>query len=243
MTERGVCVKIYRNYLFDLYGTLVDVHTDEENDLLWKRLSIFLGTEGVYCTPDQLKQSYFTQVTDREQQARLERGNGAEIDIGPVFERIYRENGFSPSNRQVENLAKLFRIFSTEKLRLFPGTKEMLCRLKTAGKHVYLLSNAQAMFTLPELEALELLQYFDGIVISSNEGMKKPDKGLYQLALERYGLDPQETVMVGNDDQADCWGAAAADLDSMYIFTEQSPRRTTPLPDNCRVLTTIGDVF
>ncbi len=236
-------MKEYRNYLFDLYGTLVDIHTDESADLVWQRLRIYLGSEGGTSTAEELKRKYFSEVKTREKAAVEERGSGVEIDIAPVFEAMYKECGLCPDTQQVAALAKVFRILSTEKLRLFDGATEMLGRLKKAGKKVYLLSNAQALFTMPELKGFDLLQYFDGIIISSNEGLKKPDPRLYRLALERYDLDPAQTVMVGNDDQADCWGAARAGLDSMYVFTEQSPRRTLPLPDNCRELTQIGEVF
>lgn len=236
-------MKEYNNYLFDLYGTLVDVHTDEGKDILWRRLSLLLGMEKVYYTPEQLKRKYAVEITSGEALARQQRGKWAEIDIALVFSSFYTGQGIIATQEQVTQLAKIFRVLSVEKLRLFPGVAEMLQRLKAAGKRVYLLSNAQWLFTMPELQALDLVKYFDGIIISSNEGLKKPDTGLYRLALERYALDPKQTVMVGNDDQADCWGAAKAGLDSMYVYTEQSPKRTSALPDNCRLLSTIGDVF
>lgn len=34
---------MYKNYLFDLYGTLVDIHTDEENGYLWEKLCTLYG--------------------------------------------------------------------------------------------------------------------------------------------------------------------------------------------------------
>lgn len=236
-------MKTYQNYLFDLYGTLVDVHTDEQQPLFWTRLSVLLGMEGVHCSPEALKQKYFSQVQTREKQAKKERGQWAEIDIAAVFAAIYEENGCPADANRIAELARAFRVLSLEKLRTFPGAEQMLGRLRAAGKRVYLLSNAQLLFTLPEVQSLGLERYFDGIIISSCEGLKKPDSGLYHLALERYGLDPAQTVMVGNDDQADCWGAANAGLDSMYVYTEQSPKRTKPLPVNCRLLNQIGDVF
>lgn len=236
-------MKEYQNYLFDLYGTLVDVHTDEDKDLLWQRLCILLGTEGVYCTAQYLKEKYSTEVAEREKVAKAERGQWAEIDIEPVFAGIYADHGIKADEGRIANLAKMFRLMSLEKLHTFPGAEQMLKRLKKAGKKVILLSNAQTLFTMPELQALGLIPYFDGIIISSCEGRKKPDRELYQLAVKRYGLDPAETVMVGNDDEADCWGAANAGLDSMYVFTEQSPKRTKPLPGNCWLLNSIGDVF
>ena len=36
--------KMYNNYIFDLYGTLIDINTDEWNDDLWKKIAIFYAT-------------------------------------------------------------------------------------------------------------------------------------------------------------------------------------------------------
>lgn len=236
-------MKEYKNYLFDLYGTLVDIHTDEEDDLLWKRMSVLLAMNGVHCTAEALKEKYASEIARRETLARNERGSGAEIDIAPVFAAFFAESGVEADNNMIARLAQDFRVLSMEKLQLFPGAVELLQRLKQQGKGVYLVSNAQALFTMPELHALHLTKYFDGIVISSCVGVKKPDSRIFHWTLQRYCLDPKQTVMVGNDDQADCWGAAEAGLDSMYIFTEQSPKRTGPLPINCRLLQDISQVI
>ena len=59
----------------------------------------------------------------------------------------------------------------------------------------------------------------------------------------RATVDPARTVMIGNDDEADCRGAAAVGLDSCYVATEQSPALTRPLPENCRVLRVIADAM
>lgn len=236
-------MKEYRNYLFDLYGTLVDVHTDESKELVWERTALFLRTEGGDADPQAIRKLYFSAVEQMEAEAHRERGRWAEIDIAPIFAAIYRQSGIEATRAQVENLAKLFRLFSTEKLRLFPDVLPLLTRLKKAGKRVYLLSNAQALFTLPEWTALNLAPYFDGMLLSSDAGLKKPSEALYHLAMTRFALHAEDTVMVGNDDEADCRGAARLGMDSMYISTAQSPKRTEPLPENCRVLATIGEVF
>ena len=233
-------MKCYNNYLFDLYGTLVDIHTDEEKDELWLKMSLLLAMDGIHIAPKQLRTRYFRTVSSLEKAARLERGTGAEIDIAEVFASFY---GCTVNDARVAYAAKMFRLLSLEKLKLFPGVIKLLEKLKQNGKKIYLLSNAQELFTMPEFRALGLEQYFDGILISSIEGYKKPDCRFYHLALDRYHLNVDETVMIGNDDQADCWGAAKAGLDSMYIYTEQSPKRTDPLPPNCTVLKRISQVF
>lgn len=46
---------------------------------------------------------------------------------------------------------QFFRVLSTDYVRLYPGTKQMLVSLKKIGKKVYLLSNAQRIFTAYEM--------------------------------------------------------------------------------------------
>ena len=36
----------YDNYIFDLYGTLVDIHTDESDTAIWEKLAMFYGYYG-----------------------------------------------------------------------------------------------------------------------------------------------------------------------------------------------------
>lgn len=48
----------YENYIFDLYGTLVDIHTDEEKTELWEKLAQFYGYYGAVYTAEELKNAY-----------------------------------------------------------------------------------------------------------------------------------------------------------------------------------------
>lgn len=235
--------KSYDNFLFDLYGTLVDIHTDEEKDALWAECVRELSRQGVAAQPGKLREQYAAGVRTLEARDRAERGSGAEIDLEPVFRGMLEAGGKPASVEQVCDFARFFRMASLEKLRLFPGAAELLMAIRRAGKRAYLLSNAQSLFTRPELDKLGLTELFDGILLSSEVGYKKPDPKFYRAMLEKYSLDPARTVMIGNDDEADCRGAAAVGLDSCYVCTEQSPARTRPLPENCAVLSVIADAM
>ena len=118
-------------------------------------------------------------------------------------------------------------------LRAYAGAAELLQALRAQGRRVLLLSNAQAAFTVPELRKLGLLSLFDGIVISSDVGIKKPDKAIYEHILSQYGLRPETCLMIGNDAEADIQGAASAGIAGRYIHTNQSPDRQQPLPEGC----------
>lgn len=233
----------YRNFLFDLYGTLADIHTDERSPALWLRMSALLGMEGAVWTPEALEKKYRDGIARMEAEARKVRGCGAEIDVAPLFRSFYTDAGVEASEADAARLAREFRVLSLCKLRLFPGAAALLKALRENGCRVFLLSNAQALFTRPELRLLGLDTLFDDILLSSEAGLKKPDAGFYGQMLTKNGLDPAETVMVGNDDQADCHGAAAVGLDSLYLHTEQSPRLISPLPENCVRIEQISDVI
>ena len=233
----------YRNFLFDLYGTLADIHTDEGSPALWLRMSALLGMEGAVWTPEALEKKYRDGIARMEAEARKVRGCGAEIDVAPLFRSFYTDAGVEASEAGTARLAREFRVLSLCKLRLFPGAAALLKALRENGCRVFLLSNAQALFTRPELRLLGLDTLFDDILLSSEAGLKKPDAGFYGQMLTKNGLDPAETVMVGNDDQADCHGAAAVGLDSLYLHTEQSPSLISPLPENCVRIEQISDVI
>ena len=237
--------KQYRNYLFDLYGTLADIHTNEESPAFWRSVSRLLGMQGGDRSPSELKERYQSEIRRLDAQARaaLPAGAEPEIDIAVVFRGFFEDTGVPIDDRGIAEFARTFRLLSLRKLKLFPGVPAMLETLHRQGKKVYLLSNAQALFTRPELTLLGLDTRLDGSILSSEVGRKKPDAEFFRMILDKYQLNPEETAMVGNDDVCDCWGAAGAGLDSFYVNTAQSPQLREPLPENCTGLIKIADLM
>lgn len=100
---------------------------------------------------------------------------------------------------------------------------------------LYLLSNAQSSFTIPELWQLGLLDgIFDGIFLSSDFGSRKPAPDFFHGVLSRAGLPVSEVLMVGNDPVADILGADRVGMESHYIHSWQSPPRGSSLPESNR---------
>lgn len=52
----------YQNYIFDLYGTLVDIHTDEDQPAAWAALARFYSYYGARYAPDELHAAYLAEV-------------------------------------------------------------------------------------------------------------------------------------------------------------------------------------
>lgn len=213
---------MYKNYIFDLYGTLIDIRTNENKNYLWDKMTEMFGFYGALYEKNELKKKYFAYIQECEAEQKKQE-EYPEIDLAPIFRRLFEEKDILVDDATIAGFMKMFRVVSTKFVRLYDGVIDFMESLKKKGKKVYLLSNAQSEFTRPEISYLGLEKYFDGILISSEEGCKKPGRRFYQTVLERYHLNPKESIMIGNDSIADIQGAYEVGLDSLYIHTEISP--------------------
>ena len=218
-------MKEYKAYIFDLYGTLVDIWTDEEDPALWQWLAGYYGCFGAYWEPDGIRQRYHELVRELEEEIAEKRSvRYPEIRLEDVFIKLlfekspdaFAERCADPDDWAFDT-ANAFRIFSRRRFTVYEGAEELLGRLREQGKGVHLLSNAQAVFTLPELKAAGLYSFFDSIYIASDKGMKKPQKEFMQLLLIEQGLEPEDCLMIGNDFQTDMEIAASCDVDAVFI--------------------------
>lgn len=202
------------NFVFDLYGTLIDIWTDESRPELWEGVALLIGDGEERAA--EVREEYLTLCREAK------REESYEIDLLLVFEKMLESRGVDKS--VAPSLASEFRRLSMVKLERFPGVKEMLLDVKRAGGRVYLLSNAQSCFTIDELRATELYDLFDGILISSDVGVKKPSHRIFDIAFTRFGISAGDSVYVGNDLRDDILGASGVGMRTVYIKTEQSGR-------------------
>ena len=103
-----------------------------------------------------------------------------------------------------------------ERSEAISDVNELGIRLKEEGFGVYVLSNASTRI-MEQLGHAPVIPYVDGVVVSANERMMKPDPSIYQLLCERYDLDPAECLFV-DDNEDNCEGARVAGMHA-YHFT------------------------
>lgn len=208
----------YQNYLFDLYGTLIDIHTDEHSKNFFKKYAKWLRKQG-YAFEWKRFYGLYTSIEREYRENAMKEGRyeKPEIKIDDVFRDVFAVQGYEVTDEEILYLCEQFRNVSMIYMCLFPDTIACLEKLKKAGKKLYLLSNAQRSFTWTELVQTGLVPYFDGILISSDEGCMKPDPEFYNICCARFQLDKAQTVMVGNELKSDMAGAKAAGIDGFYI--------------------------
>jgi putative hydrolase of the HAD superfamily len=220
----------YSTVFFDLYGTLIDINNNEEEDRTWEGLRSFLGHHGVeYSSPRELRTVFRREekrLQDRHVEQLEERGievfpDWVETDVAPVFQYICQLKGVDTAadSDLVKQAAWEFRKASTRHFALFDGALDLIADLRKAHISPVLFSNAQSLYTRPELEKTGLDTAFDHIFISSEEGWKKPSPYFYALALRKLGISPAHTLMVGNEISNDVCGAVLSGLDSVYLQT------------------------
>lgn len=237
-----------KNVVFDLYGTLVDIHTDENAKNFWKKFAKLLRKNGIHYEWKQVRGLYYNlcdyytkklqrelasedgsgDVAERRENDATKRSENdaiarkVEIDISDVFYDLCRVMRPDITREESDKYGYAFRTMSRSKLRLFDATLPMLKSLKERGYGVYLLSNAQAIFTLPELEQLGIIPCFDYMAISSDAGVKKPDVAFAQYLFDKCNLKAEDCLMVGNEFQSDAAIAINSGMKYVYVRSGQT---------------------
>jgi len=88
------------------------------------------------------------------------------------------------------------------------GSVELLAELKAHGVRLYALTNWSNETFPRALQLYDFLHWFEGIVVSGEERLIKPDPRIYQRLFERYGIEPARSIYI--DDARRNVDAAAA---------------------------------
>jgi putative hydrolase of the HAD superfamily len=211
-----------RAVLFDLYGTLVDIKTNEEDAALWRRLADWLHANlGRDVWPDQLHWDYARLV---DEEVRIH-GEGFALS-----KAIHELLGKEVSEEQVRRFANELRKLSTQSLALREYAIPLLARLRTEQFRLALVSNTEAIFTNYDIDCVGLRGFFDAIVLSSEVGVAKPDPGILEEALRSILVTAREAVFVGDTVETDA--LAARRLDMPCVLIRRNSEKPMPYIDD-----------
>lgn len=116
-----------------------------------------------------------------------------------------------------------------------PQAPAALQELRAQGLVLGVLSNFDhRLYRI--LEGLDLVRYFDSVTISSEAGYAKPSPGAFQAALARHGLNPAETLHVGDSEHHDLAGAEALGI-AVVLIVRDAPAELSLSGRNARTAT------
>ncbi|MDE7350826.1 MAG: HAD family phosphatase [Muribaculaceae bacterium] len=182
-----------KNVIFDLGGVVIDLDRDHAVRALEK-----LGFEGA----DEMLGLY----GQKEPFLGLETG---ETPAGEFFDIMRSKMNPGVTDKEITTAINEFLVELPAK-RL-----EMLRRMRMAGYRIFMLSNTNPVMYNSWIdrafrqEGGTVNDYFDGIVVSFQELMCKPNVKIFETLMRRYGLNPSETLML-DDSEKNCQAAAEA---------------------------------
>ena len=215
---------------FDLYGTLIDIKTDEGDPWVYETLAQYLMYYAVDVTAEELRKAYTGEV-----QLSLKNSGEAhpEVDVYSIFGTIMHRYGKGQYPRSViAGIAMLFRSLTRRHFGAFAGIYDALVSLAGRRCRTAIISDAQWVFTEPEIAMLGLDRFFRFKILSSRFGFKKPDVRLFTIAMERLGVTPEESVYIGDNPAKDLVGSKKAGM-SFILFRSECRSYNGFQPDRC----------
>ncbi len=103
----------------------------------------------------------------------------------------------------------------------FPDLVEMLNTLKQQGYLLGIISNGRGEFQTKAISGLGIQDYFDVILISEIEGIRKLEPEIFQSAMTRLGVLARDSVFVGDHPEADILGAKNAGMRTIWKRSSQ----------------------
>jgi 2-haloacid dehalogenase len=104
------------------------------------------------------------------------------------------------------------------------GTLQILRELRDRDVPLYALTNWSAETFAAQPARFEFLHWFRGIVVSGQEKLLKPDPRIFQLLLDRYGVDAAGAVFI-DDVPANAAGASAIGIHGIHFTTPEALRQ------------------
>jgi putative hydrolase of the HAD superfamily len=210
-----------KGILFDLYGTLIDIETDESMEEIHRTIAHFLTYYGVYLHREEVRALYYQIL---KQQKAESREKYPEINVQAVWETFLVQQGLKAgraSRKLAETLAYLYRGISRKRLQLYPSVKRVLDELRR-DYGMAIISDGQPCWALAEMRAAGLDGYFAPVIISAAYGFRKPDPRLIQEALDILKLSAGEVLFIGNDMYRDIYGASELNIKTIFFASNQA---------------------
>lgn len=207
-----------KNIIFDLDNTLVNADVAYE---------VALKSIGLSAGKNKFKNAR------REVKARLPKGHVAARNRLLYFKRILEE-------RREFSSVELLRMMAAYERALFVELKAqteqlkrsaLFAKLKKKNLNLAILTNENLRTQLVKLNAIDPDgKYFSSLLTSEEIGFEKPDRRAYLEALRMNRFKLNETLMVGDDIEADVNGGKAVGLTTVFVY--EFLKAPTQMPKN-----------
>jgi putative hydrolase of the HAD superfamily len=209
-----------KHIFFDLDHTIWDFDRNAEETLLELYDSYQLKSLGVQCAKE-----FIANYTENNHKL------WAQYHLGQItkdhlrserFSSTFIQMGVSPSqipHQFEEDYVQL----SPKKTNLFDGAEKVLSYLQKKYQ-LHIISNGFKETTLTKMELSALNPYFKNVIISEDVGVNKPDKAIFEFALNKAGAQVHESIMIGDSLEADIRGAQNFGMKAIFFNPQKTKK-------------------
>jgi HAD superfamily hydrolase (TIGR01549 family) len=204
---------------FDLGGTLLIMKRDKIFHKVLAKEKRMVSLESVHSAYIKVESSWLSVYGNRAITPDETNEAYRQKDV-----RVFKELFPDATSEEAERVSLLAReswpqLEKTIPFEMYPDSEPLLKRLAGDGYSLGLVSNAPPD-TAKVVEDLGLHQYIGTVVISGIVGFSKPHPEIFRIALRKAGVEPQETIHVGDVYDSDVVGARNAGIQGVLIDRE-----------------------
>ncbi|KAA0990258.1 YjjG family noncanonical pyrimidine nucleotidase [Dyadobacter aurulentus] len=132
------------------------------------------------------------------------------------FKLVFAELGVQcPENH--EEIGEMYLRALPDKKHLLEGALELLTYAQAAGYRMHIITNGFNEIQVRKITSSQISHFFDNMITFDTANAKKPDRQIFEYAMETANTSPEECVMVGDNWVADIMGAKQVGIDTVYL--------------------------
>lgn len=205
---------MYKHLFFDLDHTLWDFEQNSRAAL--EEIFIEFKLQQILnCSFTDFMEAYHTinhnywDAYKKNQVSREVLRNGRFIDTFLHFQCMNKDLAIAISEDYIKR--------SPYKKQLFDGAIRVLDYLIHKGYHLHIITNGFNEVQFIKLTESGLLPYFKTVTTSEQAGQNKPHQSIFVHALNRAGAQKTESIMIGDNYEADIEGAVLSGIDAIWF--------------------------
>lgn len=204
----------YRHLFFDLDHTLWDFDSNSKTTLRELHDTLELNKKGIddfdkfhknYLEHNEILWQRYRDGLIKQDELRLKRMRLALLDFKIADDDLAKQ------------MSEQFLELLPTRTILFPHAVEVLQDLTMKGYKCHLVTNGFDKVQHSKLYHSGLTEFFTEVITSECSNCLKPQKEIFEFAIQKCGARPEECIMIGDSIEADIIGAMNAGIDQVFV--------------------------
>jgi putative hydrolase of the HAD superfamily len=215
----------YKHLFFDLDHTLWDFDANARVTLQQLHIDLKLVDKGIhdfdlfhrnYLAHNEKLWARYRNGYIKQEELRLKRMWLTLLDFHIADEALARQ------------LSELFLQLLPARTILFPDTKEVLQYLTDKNYQIHLITNGFEDTQHSKLKNAGIDIYFREVITSERSNSIKPQRAIFEYAMNKAGAGVEESLMIGDSLEVDIAGAMAVGMDQVHVNYNNAAQDIVP---------------